>query len=136
MHHIVGVLFEFDAVNRILLVHLKGPLTESLLKEVQPQIRKYSTENDARAGIFDFSCVTEVPLSTDFIRRLALQKPSMANAASSPRMIVAPNTAAFGLSRMFQIIGEQTRPLLHVVRTMEEALAILGVNSPLFEALA
>jgi hypothetical protein len=32
-----------------------------------------------------------------------------------PRFVVAPQTHAFGLFRMFQITGEQTRPVLTVV---------------------
>jgi hypothetical protein len=37
--------------------------------------------------------------------------------------------------RMFQIVGESSRPLLHVVRTVDEALTALGVESPHFEPL-
>jgi hypothetical protein len=37
---------------------------------------------------------------------------------------------------MFQLAGERTRPLLDVVRTLDEALALLGVESPQFEPLA
>jgi hypothetical protein len=36
---------------------------------------------------------------------------------------------------MFQIMGEHSRPLLKVVRTMDEALAALGVKSLHFEPL-
>jgi len=35
--------------------------------------------------------------------------------------------------RMFQIAGESTRPLLHVVRTFDEALTTLGAQSPHFD---
>jgi len=44
-------------------------------------------------------------------------------------------TAAYGLMRMFQISGELSRPLLHVVRTVDEALAALGVKSAHFDPL-
>jgi hypothetical protein len=36
---------------------------------------------------------------------------------------------------MFQIAGESTRPLLQVVRTVDEALTALGAQSPHFEPL-
>jgi hypothetical protein len=39
------------------------------------------------------------------------------------------------LSRMFQMLGESTRPLLEVVRTMDEALAALDIPSAHFEPL-
>ena len=44
--------------------------------------------------------------------------------------MVAPSDKVFGLARMFELQGEGTRANLHVVRTMKEALAILGVQAP------
>jgi hypothetical protein len=131
----MALLFQFDRENKILLVQVAGPLTEDVVAEVQVAIRTYSNETDAQAAIFDFSSVTEFALSTAFIQRLARQKPSMANAAQCRRIIVAPAGIGFGLSRMFQTVGESTRPLLDVVRTLDEALAALGVQSPHFEPL-
>lgn len=127
--------FEFDRVNKVLLVRAEGPLTEELMAEIQVAIRRYSIATDARAGIFDFSFVSEVALSSAFVRQLAKQEPAMVDAARRPRFIVAPPGVAFGLSRMFQMLGESTRPLLEVVHTMDEALAALGVQSPQFEPL-
>jgi hypothetical protein len=49
--------------------------------------------------------------------------------------MIAPDTHLFGLSRMFQIQGEHQRPLLRVVRTMDEVLRILGIQSTYFEPL-
>ena len=85
-------------------------------------------------GIMDFSPVTEVALSTEFLRQLANRDP-IGDATKQPRVVVAPSDLQFGLARMFQITGERTRPLLHVVRTMNEAFAALGVQSPHFEPL-
>ena len=52
-----------------------------------------------------------------------------------PRVIVVPETYAFGLARMYQIVAEQKRPLVTVVRTMDEALTALNITSPHFEPL-
>jgi hypothetical protein len=59
----------------------------------------------------------------------------MGDASRRPRFIVAPATVGFGLSRMFQIVGEPTRPLLSVVRTLDEALAALDCQFPHFQIL-
>jgi hypothetical protein len=131
----MGLRFEFDRVNQVLLARVEGQLTDELLAEAIGAIRKYSVATDARAGIFDFSFVSEVALSSAFVRQLAKQEPAMVDAARRPRFIVAPPGVAFGLSRMFQMLGESTRPLLEVVHTMDEALAALGVQSPQFEPL-
>jgi hypothetical protein len=131
----MGFRFEFDPVNRVLLARVEGRLTDELLAETQGAIRARSIATDARAGIFDFSSVTEVALSTAYLHKLAKEDPAMIDATRRPRIIVAPAAAMFGMSRMFQILGESTRPLLEVVRTMDEALAALGIQSEHFEPL-
>ncbi len=128
--------FEFDPVNKVLMLRVEGLLTENLLAQAQSEIRKHSTETDARSAIYDFSSVTEFALSTAFIQTLARQEPSVRDAATRPRIIVAATNEAFGLSRMFQILGEDSRPLLHVARTLDDAFSALGVQSPHFEPLA
>jgi hypothetical protein len=126
--------FEFDPTNQILLARAEGRLTDELLAEFYGAVRKYSIATDARAGIWDLSPVYDLAISSGFVRSLADQEPAMPD-ATRPRIIVAPTTIGFGLARMFQILGESTRPLLTVVRTMDEALAALGVESPHFEPL-
>jgi hypothetical protein len=131
----VAFKFEFDPANKILLGRFKGRLTNESLAEFSAAIRKYSIATDARAGIWDFSSVTEFTATSESIRELGRQEPAMPDAANRPRFIVAPAVFIYGLARMFQIVGSDTRPLLHVVRSMDEALADLGVPSPHFEPL-
>jgi len=131
----MALRFEFDSVNKILLGRFEGRLTEESAAEIYEAVRKYSTATDASAGIWDFSSVTKFELSSEFIRELAKREPAMPNATKRPRFIVVPNTFGFGLMRMFQIMGERTRPALKVVYTLDEAFADLGVQSPHFESL-
>jgi hypothetical protein len=127
--------FEFDAQNKILLSRFEGRLTDESAAEFYEAAWKHATANDAHAGIVDFSSTAEFAISSEMIRQLARHKPALPNAVQRPRVIVAPQTHAFGLFRMFQIAGEHTRPLLQVVHTMEEAFAVLGVQAPHFEPL-
>jgi len=131
----MGFRFEFDPENKILLARFEGKLTDELLAGFYRAARKYSTATDARAGITDFSAVTEFAISSAIINQLARQEPAMPDATTRPRFIVVPKTHAFGLARMFQIIGETTRPLLSVVHSLDEALAALGAKSSHFEPL-
>lgn len=131
----MGYRFDFDAVNKILLLRVDGQLTDELLAECYEAIRTRSTVTDARAGIFDFTSVTDFPVSTEFIKRLAKQEPAMPQADVRPRVLVAPQIHVYGLVRMFQIMGEESRPLLHVARTLNDALLSLGVQSPHFQPL-
>ena len=125
--------FEFDPGNKVLLVRIAGRLTDELLAEVYRAVRTYSSANDVRAGIVDFSPVSDWALSSAFLRELARKEPAMADAARRRLIIVTPAMVGFGLARMFQMLGESTRPLLEVMRTLDEALAALGVQSAKFE---
>jgi len=131
----MGSRFQFDPVNKILLGRFEGRFTEELGAEFYGAIRKCSIATDANAGIFDFSAVTQIAVSSDFVRHLAHSEPAMPDVTRRPSFFVAPMSAGFGLSRMFQILGEPTRPLLKVVHSLAEALAELGVQSPHFEPL-
>jgi hypothetical protein len=124
--------FEFDSVNHVLMARFEGRITEELVVEFDRALRACWAETSARAGILDVSLVTEIPLSSDTIRHLARQDPAP-EVAGKPRVVVAPRTDAFGLGRMFQLAGEAKRPLFQVVRTMDEAYTMLGIQSPQFE---
>lgn len=127
--------FEFDAVNRILLGRLDGHVTEELLADFYHAIRRYSVLTDAQAAIFDFTLAREVGISSEFIQRLARSEPAMLNVETKPTVAVVPQIHAFGLARMFQLIGERTRPLFQVVKTMDEALAVLQAQTSEFRPL-
>ena len=131
----MGYRFEFDSTNRILLVRVEGRLSDELLAECYEAIRKYSTATNGKMGIFDMSAVTQFAVSSEFVCQLAKREPAMPDASRRMRIIAVENTTGFGLARMFQIAGETERPMLQVVRTVEAALAALGVPSPHFEPL-
>jgi hypothetical protein len=132
----VGYHFEFDAANKILLARFEGQLSNKSAEEYHDALGKNWRATNPRAGIWDLSAVTEFTLASDFLRNLAARKPITPGLSSYPRFIVVPVTAGYGLMRMFQIVGETSRPLLHVVHTIDEALAALGVQSPHFESIA
>jgi hypothetical protein len=108
-------------------------LTDEALIESLQTTRNLRRSLDARAGIVDFSCVTQFPVSANLLNEAAGQEPAM---GTIPRIIVAPTMVAFGIARMFQIAGEPKTSGLEVVRAMREAYAALGVESPHFEPLA
>jgi hypothetical protein len=127
--------FEFDPVNKILLAHFDGRVTDESLAEFYRAGQAHWAATDARAAISDYSLATEWTVSHEFIRALANEEPAVADPAKRPRLVVAPTAVGFGISRMFQIVGESKRPLFKVVRTLDEAFAELGIQSPHFEPL-
>jgi hypothetical protein len=130
----MAIRFEFDAASKVLLGRLDGILTDDSLREAYETAAKYAVATDAQTGIWDTTSVTEFALSSEFMRSLASQVPIIADPKRA-RIIVASKPAAFGLFRMFQITGERSRPKLTIVHTLDEAFAVLGIQSPHFEPL-
>jgi hypothetical protein len=127
--------FEFDSVNKILLLRFEGRLTDELVTEIHRTALIHWAATGARAGISDYSSVTEFPLSAEVVRTLARHGAPMPEPTEHPLFIVMPSITGYGLARMYQIVGELTQPLVNVVRTVDEALAALGVQSAHFETL-
>jgi hypothetical protein len=126
--------FDFDSTNRILRGRLDGCVTDAVLKEYYRAVARYVAELDPIGGITDFSAVTSFEVSVDTVRDLARSAPAMPD-PSRVRVILAPVDSVFGMSRLFQFEGEDTRPQNHVVRTIGQAWAVLGVQDPKFETL-
>ena len=122
---------EFDHLNRISLIRVRGSLADESLAGLYDACNKYSTDTDASVSIVDLSSVSEFSLSCESIRRLADRIPVKGD-ASRRCFIVAPEGHVYGLSRMFQLLGEVRRPLLQIVHTLGEALVAIGIPSPHF----
>lgn len=125
---------EFDRKNAVLLMRYDGRLTQAIAEESGAAIQKCWPATPPSAVIVDFSSVTEFAVPTQFLHRVANQV-LIVDATGTPVAFVAPAQVAFGLARMFEITGEPRRKFVHVVRTMDEALAALGLQSPNFELL-
>lgn len=123
--------FEIDTINKVSLVRVEGLLTDERLGILYEANRRHCNANHAQAGVVDLSCVREFALTTYCIQRLANQKPAVED-AKRLCLIVAPEDYVYGLSRMFQIMGEETRPSLQVVHTLNEAFATLGTQLTYF----
>jgi hypothetical protein len=123
--------FEFDSSNGILRCRLEGDVTDESLKECYEVACKYAALTNPGVGIMDFSNVASFNVSSQTVRELAYRAPRMLG--SQPRFLVAPTTHMYGLARMFQQYGSDTRPEVHVVRSVDEAYTLLGVPEPHFE---
>lgn len=122
----------YDRTNRILRAWFDGRVTDQELTDVYRLGQKLVPQLDPLAGITDFSDVTTVAFTPQTIYELAATKPIMRD-PSRPVVFVAPTPHVYGMARMFEILGEATRPNLHVVRTLEEAYKLLDVREPKFE---
>jgi hypothetical protein len=126
--------FEFDSTHRILRCRLEGRIADEELTEYYRDLEKYSLQQDPLGGILDMSAITSLDVSPNTIRELAKSPPAMPNPAR-PRVLIATSPPVFGIARMFEMQGQETRPNLHVVRSEKEALAILGVTEAKFDPI-
>jgi CheY-like chemotaxis protein len=124
-------VFDFDLTQKIIRCRIDGVVTDESLKEYYRLCSKYGAMNPTFAGIFDMSAVIFIAVSARTIRDLAMQPPAFPD-PDILRVIVAGSDEMFGLARMFDLQGSETRPNLHVVRTEKEALAVLGVTDARF----
>jgi hypothetical protein len=126
-------VFELDRKNMIFRVTLEGRVTDSELKDCYEATRDYAVKTESRSAILDLSRVGLAEVSSGTLREIANSPPILGDPAL--RIIVAPSDYLFGLARMFQTIGEKTRLGVHVVRSLDQAYALLGATSPEFERL-
>lgn len=126
--------FEFDPASHIVLGVLQGDVNDDEIVRYYRAAGLVAQAKTPSGGISDFSDVKSLNISRQTILELARAAPSMPD-PSRTRVIVATSPHVFGLLRMFQSFGEETRPTLQVVRSMSEAYAALGIVAPKFEPL-
>lgn len=126
--------FDFDSTSRILRCRFEGRLTAEELTNYLRTVGQYVALVRPRGGITDLSAVTSFDVTLETIRTLAWRPPAVP-LMGRPRVILAASDQVFGMARMFEIEAEITRPNLHVVRTLNEACAILGVQEFDFEPI-
>ena len=126
--------FDFDPANGILCLRYIGQISDELIKKAYKATPAAVLKTNPRGMIIDLTEVTAFDVSTQTIHELADYQPTVKD-PSVPRIIVAFTSYLFGMSRMFQILGEHKRPMLQVVRSPDEAYAQLDVKKPKFKPL-
>lgn len=126
--------FDFDPKKKIIRARFAGRVTDEELKAYYREAAAQVKSTGAQAGLIDFSKASLLEVSRETVLELAAREPALADPKAT-RVIVAASPAIYGMARMFELSGEGTRPNLHVVRTLEEAWAILGVWNPEFHSL-
>jgi hypothetical protein len=126
----MGFRLAFDTENKILLLSAEGVVTDQLVLDGYDLVKSCWDRYGACSYIIDYSQATEILLSAEAVRKLARKKPILQPQCF--QLNVAPQNEMHRLARMYQIVSTQTRPTFQVVRTMEEALKLIGVASATF----
>jgi len=130
----VPIGFDFDTANGILRCRLEGKVTDEDVRALYRQATDHADAMKPRAGIIDLSGTTSFEVARETILELAHTEPAVRDPKVT-RVVIAGSPVVFGMARMFEMEGERTRPNFYVVRTEQEAWAILQVWKPRFEPL-
>ncbi len=128
--------FEFAPEQRIFRSRFDGDVSADDVRQFIEYATRFSDDRGGSiVGIVDFSEVENFELSPPDIRELA-SRPPVIQDREALRFIIAPSPFIYGLARMFELLGQETRPNLHVVRSQKEVWVILGIEEPKFEPVA
>jgi hypothetical protein len=131
----MSFFLEFDAGNNTVRLNFEGTITAADIRgNAYSALRDFVASHLPCRGIADFSRVTAVEVPSHLIRERAKHTPAIAG--SQMFVFVAPQAHLYGLSRMFSIFAEETRPHLRVVRTMDEAYRLLEIETPQFSRVS
>lgn len=125
--------FEFDSEHKILRMVLEGDMEAEEFLGLHSEIRAQVGRLHPLAGIADCASIENFNVTSQTLRTAALQ--GSPYSPTTPRYIVAPSDHLFGLARMYELVGDAGKGKLEVVRTLEQALADLGVVDARFERL-
>jgi hypothetical protein len=117
---------QFDPKHRVLLITLGKVVSEASASAAYAAVVRFIAAEGRCSGIADLSAVERVDVPGDFIRSLAWRPRAIP--AGMPLILVAPGLVTYGLSRMFQLLRDETAGY-QIVRTREEAFALLAVEA-------
>jgi len=121
---------EVDAQNKLIRLIAKHEVSDQFLMEGIAALEKYGAQYDSCNCIVDYNGATDITVSTRCLKQLACTRPAVPMHCLTVH--VAARDVMYGLARMFQVLSNETRPNLRVVRNMNEALDLIGVKSPTF----
>jgi hypothetical protein len=124
----MSIRIDRDETNKLVLLSVTGVYTDSRLMVAHYLLKDHIAQYGPANCIVDYSGLTGVTLTPNAIKVLANQTPPIP--LDCIQVNVAPESVMYGLARMFQILTSEIRPNFRVVRTMKEALDLVGVSSP------
>jgi len=110
--------FTIDLARRVVYSRGWGILVDDDLRETQRGVRDAVGFESDFCQLYDFSGVTELRVTGEGLREMARQSPFDRNAR---RAVVVDSDVAFGMVRMFQIVGDRETPEFQIFRDRETA---------------
>jgi len=120
----VAVRLTIDVDRRLFVATYDGEINDGEILGLASMVRSHPDFDQSFSITWDFSGVTGGTISTAAMQELSRRESILS--PTSIHVIVAPQDHIFGLFRMGQVLAEQTKPKVVVVRTSQEARNFLG----------
>jgi len=125
----MGAFLSIDETRQVLFERFEGVITDEVLLARYLQALEWNAIHQYHVGITDFTPIAGMEVTAKAVRRIASYPPIIPNDDRRKVVVVAPQDEAFGMVRMFGMLGSATRDRVDVVRTMAEAYQVVGVES-------
>ena len=126
--------FDFDWKHRILRSRFYGRITDEELRAYYRSLYQVFFRIRPIGGVLELSKTTVFKVSAKVVREWANSAPALHD-PNGKRVMIAPSPRHYWMARTLRLWAKKTRPNIQVVRTEQEAWAILGVKNPQFEPL-
>ncbi len=122
----MGTFLSLDESQGVLFIRFEGVVTDAVLLERYGSVRQWVAGHGFYSSISDFSEVASFQVSSRGVNQLAANAPLVPD--DYLRIVVAPQDEAYGMTRMFEMLGSATRNKVDVVRSLAEAYRLAGVE--------
>lgn len=110
--------FVIDHARREVRSRAWGVLVDADLEATQRALRAEAGFDPLYRQLYDFTAVTEVRVTGTGLRELARRSPFSPRAR---RAIVVPSDVAFGMARMYGLVGDRDEALFQIFRDLPTA---------------
>ena len=120
--------FEYDPAQELLLITFEADLGDAELFQAYQTARRCAESRTVRYGLLDGLKLTGFSVSPDRVKGMAHLPPMLPQ--ESNRCIVVDQDFLFGMARMYQMLGGDSRERLRICRSLPEAYEYLGIQVP------
>jgi hypothetical protein len=120
----MAFLFHFDESMKVFHIEAIGEVNDAELMDLRARLRRESAFVSEYPILCDCSALTTVSISPSVIESLAKAARSRTNFVA----VIAPLAVAFGLARMYQIVGDPEDARIRVFTDADEAMAWLDTS--------
>jgi hypothetical protein len=120
-------VIDLDPIHRVLRLKLRKVLTDQLVLDAYRSLQPLAAQGGPYAAIFDGSELQDVKISFETVRSLVKEPPLVP--AGRPRVVVVNRIIGYSLARMFESARASMGVEFHIVWSVDEAYAMLGVGA-------